>query len=154
MIPGLKEAAERTFFRKSAAPGNFPHIEIGVAQEPFRQRDPPVADGLARSAVQFFPELRNQGRTVGVQLFSQEIHVELRIVKIVPDQLQCPGHQSGLGKGIAAMKAGKIKPVTLSPVTIRREYLERMEPALDLCDDRTTEFTADNAEKAFFGKMC
>ena len=55
-------------------------------------------------------------------------------------------------EAIAAMKAGKIKPVTLSPVTIRREYMERMEPTSDLCDDRTTEFTADNAEKAFFGK--
>ena len=56
-------------------------------------------------------------------------------------------------EAIAAMKAGKIKPVTLSPVTIRKEYMERMEPAAGLCDDRTTEFTADSAEKAFFGKL-
>jgi len=56
-------------------------------------------------------------------------------------------------EAIAALKTGKIKPVTLSPVTIRREYMERMEPMIDLCDDRTAEFTADNAEKAFFGNL-
>ena len=55
-------------------------------------------------------------------------------------------------EAIAAMKAGKIKPVTVSPVTIRREYMERMEPMSGLCDDRTTEVTADTAEKAYFGR--
>ena len=54
-------------------------------------------------------------------------------------------------EAIASMKAGKIDPATLSPVTLRLEYMERMEPMLGLCDDRTMEFTADSAEKAFFG---
>jgi len=54
-------------------------------------------------------------------------------------------------EAIEAMKAGKIKPVTLSPVTLRREYVERLEPMTGLCGDRTVEFTADTAEKAFFG---
>lgn len=53
-------------------------------------------------------------------------------------------------EAIAAMKEGKIKPVILSPVTIRREYIERMEPMLNLCSERTTESTADTAEEAFF----
>ena len=55
-------------------------------------------------------------------------------------------------EAIAAMKAGKIKPVKLSPVTLRREYMERMEPMLNLCDDRTTEITAATAEDAFYGR--
>lgn len=55
-------------------------------------------------------------------------------------------------EAIAAMKAGKIKPVKLSPVTLRREYMERMEPMINLCDDRTTEITAATAEDAFYGR--
>ena len=55
-------------------------------------------------------------------------------------------------EAIAAMKAGKIKPVTLSPVTLRWEYVELMEPMTGLCDDRTVECTADTAEEAFFAK--
>ena len=55
-------------------------------------------------------------------------------------------------EAIAAMKAGKIKPVKLSPVTLRREYMERMEPMLNLCDDRTTDITAATAEDAFYGR--
>lgn len=55
-------------------------------------------------------------------------------------------------EAITAMKAGIIKPVTISPVTLRREYMERMEPMTGLCADRTVECTADTAEKAFYGK--
>ena len=54
-------------------------------------------------------------------------------------------------EAIAALKAGKIRPVTISPVTLRREYVERMEPMTGLCADRTTESSADTAEKAYFG---
>ena len=55
-------------------------------------------------------------------------------------------------EAIAAMKAGKCKPVTVSPVTMRWEYVEFMEPMTGLCADRTVECTADTAEKAFFEK--
>ena len=54
-------------------------------------------------------------------------------------------------EAIAKLKAGQIRPIKVSPAVVRREYMERMEPMLGLVDDRTTEFTSDTVEKAFFG---
>ena len=56
-------------------------------------------------------------------------------------------------EAIEALKAGKIKPITLSPVTIRTEYIERCEPALGLVAPRTVEHVSDSMEKAFFGRF-
>ncbi|MBO4630671.1 MAG: M55 family metallopeptidase [Lentisphaeria bacterium] len=52
-------------------------------------------------------------------------------------------------EAIAKFKAGRIKPKTVSPAVIRKEYVERMEPMQGLCDDRITEVSADTVEKAF-----
>lgn len=53
-------------------------------------------------------------------------------------------------EAIEKLKQGLIRPVRLSPATIRTEYTERQEPALGLVDDRTEEFTAPTAEEAFW----
>ena len=52
-------------------------------------------------------------------------------------------------EAIARFKAGKIKPKVISPAVVRREFVERQEPMLGLCDDRITEVSADTVEKAF-----
>ena len=54
-------------------------------------------------------------------------------------------------EAIAKLKAGKIRPIKVSPAVVRREFVERMEPMLGLCADRTTECKSDTVEKAYFG---
>ena len=54
-------------------------------------------------------------------------------------------------EAVEALKAGKIKPVTLKNVTIRTEYVERCEPAFGLVADRTVEKYGETVEKAFLG---
>lgn len=53
-------------------------------------------------------------------------------------------------EAVEAVKAGKIKPIVMKNVTIRTEYVERCEPALNLVADRTMEKHGETVEKAFF----
>lgn len=53
-------------------------------------------------------------------------------------------------EAVAAFKAGKIQPKTVSPATLRIEYMERCEPAVGLIAPRTVEHTASTLENAFF----
>ena len=53
-------------------------------------------------------------------------------------------------EAIEAFKAGKIKPKTVSPATLRIEYMERCEPGVGLIAPRTVEYSAPTLEKAFF----
>ena len=53
-------------------------------------------------------------------------------------------------KAIEKLKNGEMKPYkNPETVTIRTEYMERMEPALGLVADRTTERTGTDIEKVF-----
>ena len=53
-------------------------------------------------------------------------------------------------EAIEAFRAGKIKPKTVSPATLRIEYMERCEPPDGLVAPRTVEHKADTLEEAFF----
>jgi len=54
-------------------------------------------------------------------------------------------------EAINAFKAGKIKPLTASPVTLRAEFVERMEPGrADFIAPRTVEVSADKVEEALY----
>ena len=53
-------------------------------------------------------------------------------------------------EAIEAFRAGKIKPKTVSPATLRIEYMERCEPPYGLVAPRTVEHKADTLEEAFF----
>ena len=55
-------------------------------------------------------------------------------------------------EAVTKLKEGKCKPYTVSkPVTIRKEYVERMDPGYNLVEPRTVEYVSDSVEKAFFG---
>ncbi|MBQ7209053.1 MAG: M55 family metallopeptidase [Lentisphaeria bacterium] len=56
-------------------------------------------------------------------------------------------------EAIQKFKEGRIKPLTVSPAVIRREYVERAEPAEGLVAPRTTEFSAKTVEDAYFGRQ-
>ena len=53
-------------------------------------------------------------------------------------------------EAIEAFTAGKIKPKTVSPATLRIEYMERCEPGVGLIAPRTVEYSAPTLEQAFF----
>ena len=54
-------------------------------------------------------------------------------------------------EAVNLLKEGKFKPTTVDkPVTIRKEYVERMDRGYDLVAPRTTEATGDSVEQAFF----
>ena len=56
-------------------------------------------------------------------------------------------------EAVTLLKEGRMKPLKVSkPVTIRREYVERMDPGYGLSAPRTVEHTADTVEEAFFAK--
>ncbi len=55
-------------------------------------------------------------------------------------------------EAIKAFRDGKIKPKTVSPATLRIEYMERCEPATGLIAPRTVEHTAQTLEEAFFSR--
>ena len=55
-------------------------------------------------------------------------------------------------EAIQKFKDGRIKPLSVSPAVIRREYVERGEPAEGLVAPRTTEFSAKTVEDAYFGR--
>ena len=53
-------------------------------------------------------------------------------------------------EAIRKFKEGRIKPLTVSSAVLRREYVERAEPAEGLIAPRTTEVSAKTVEDAFF----
>lgn len=54
-------------------------------------------------------------------------------------------------EAVKLLKEGKFKPVTVEkPATIRKEYVERMDPGYNLVAPRTVEATSDSVEEAFF----
>lgn len=55
-------------------------------------------------------------------------------------------------EAVKGLKEGKFKPYSVStPVTVRREFVERMDPGYNLVEPRTVEYVSDSVEKAFFG---
>ena len=54
-------------------------------------------------------------------------------------------------ESVNLLKEGKFKPTQVAkPATIRKEYIERMDPGYNLIAPRTVEATADTVEEAFF----
>lgn len=54
-------------------------------------------------------------------------------------------------EAVELLKQGKFKPTQVAkPATIRKEYIERMDPGYNLVAPRTVEATADTVEEAFF----
>ena len=55
-------------------------------------------------------------------------------------------------EAIRKFREGRIRPIVVSPAVIRKEYVERMEPAEGLIGSRMTEHKADTVEDAFWGR--
>jgi D-amino peptidase len=55
-------------------------------------------------------------------------------------------------EAIRKFREGRIKPIVVSPAVIRKEFVERMEPAEGLIGSRMTEHKADTVENAFWGR--
>ena len=55
-------------------------------------------------------------------------------------------------EAVRKFREGRIKPISVSPAVIRREFIERCEPADGLIAPRTTEHEASTVEDAFFGR--